>query len=337
MYPSPRKLAILVALVGDSTMTSRRPPSFTATAVHLTIPCLALRPADPAVRGGYSNAPRRKMPSSATRLFRSDIPRPASGQPRTQSVDGRGSANPPSRAARSASTVSVDRRSTEHRRPSRRSGRASVRRRRPRGLRPARCPPRPPAGTRVAGERQMCCGSAAPGAPGGLRHHIVGEHPAAGPAAVSLSRSTRSTAHSSAANAGPIGCSSGYGQSSIRITGRPGRPGAAPASPSRPPRSESLEVVQPRAYAVGVVGRAGQPGVGQPDLDVGVRVEDLALHHVRVAAGRLEPAAKPVGPVLTADVRPVAQDLEHPARVEQRGALAQHCCTSWSPDCDPSR
>src|SRR5215213_2529641 len=39
MYPSPRKLAILVALVGDSTITSRLPPALPATSVLVPDSC----------------------------------------------------------------------------------------------------------------------------------------------------------------------------------------------------------------------------------------------------------------------------------------------------------
>ena len=110
----------------------------------------------------------------------------------------------------------------------------------------------------------MCCGSAAPGAPvvssttsSASRHRVPGPGRRVIPA-------SRSTASSSAASAGAMGCSNGCGQSSIRTEGvRP----ACVRSASQPSPTASMpqpvEVVAPGGVALGVR-RASRPGRRRP-------------------------------------------------------------------------
>jgi len=86
---------------------------------------------------------------------------------------------------------------------------------------------------------------------------------------------------------------------------------------SEPPQAHAADaqagqVVQPGAGAAAEVRDAGEPGVGEPQLDVLVGVEDLALDDQGVAAGGGDPPGEALVPGLVGD-GPVGQHLERAA------------------------
>ncbi len=117
-----------------------------------------------------------------------------------------------------------------------------------------------------------------------------------------------------------MGCSTSYGHSRSWWA-----PPAAEADVD-PPEADALdpgllEPRQPRVVAARVVRAAVVAGVLEPQLDVGRRVERLALHDQRVAVVA-QPRAEPLVPRPALDDRPVGQDLEPAAVGEVVGAGA---------------
>ena len=87
----------------------------------------------------------------------------------------------------------------------------------------------------------------------------------------------------------------------------PAEPDVDPAEPDALD-ARLLQPRQPGVVALGVVGTPVVPAVLEPQLDVGRRVERLALHDQRVAVVA-QPRPEPLVPRSTVDDRPVGEDL----------------------------
>ncbi|MPN15167.1 hypothetical protein SDC9_162496 [bioreactor metagenome] len=112
----------------------------------------------------------------------------------------------------------------------------------------------------------------------------------------------------------------------LELQVRPVVTGPVQADPAEPDRldAETVEVLQPLGVPPGVLLRPHQPGIVEPQLDVLVRVQHLPLQHQRVAAGRLDPASQPIGPVLARQMGPVRQHLQRAALGEHLAGAAHH-------------
>ena len=151
-----------------------------------------------------------------------------------------------------------------------------------------------PAEARAAGEARCAAGRRRPGRPGSPRPRRRRAASGVASRSRSVSRAARSTAVSGGRQRRADRLLDRHRASaSIRTLGRL-RPALWSTSQPMPDRldPQPIEVVQPGRVPVAVGRRPGKARVGQPELDVLGRLQDLALHDVRVAAGGGDPARR---------------------------------------------